>query len=571
MITDTDRDCAARGGCLALLCVVVVMVVLTVLNVLCGVNQSGWLPRGDMGNLSAMVVSAEHPEAFARDVVFSDPDRFDFYIPAFIAVLKFFYRLTGDFDFFVKFSSALILPVQMLGFYLLGMTLTRNRWASLALILLSICYVTAPRGEFIGWRGFQLMLPRTFFLALLPYPFYLAFRFSHRYAAWCLAMLLIGLLSYVHPVSAPAMAAGLWFIHLAYHPRHWSPARHVLAAILLALTFLVVLLPFGLWYKTHVQIGNALPPGFTRDQAVALIDARVPGAFDTVGTFLQTARFWTSLPLLPILLLALAGLLTGLLAHPTRRTTVAILLWLLGIWVASFLVPLIEWRLSILTGTLPSQISIVRSMRYFSVPLFLLAVLSPVAVMHMSGRLKPSASKFLTLVVSLCVALGVLWLFYSAPPMANLARRTIDGLRHFRLVAKTPSREKALVQSLEFIRDKTPVGALFMSNNSGAASAIRSVSLRPLAHCRKDGALLIYSDLAALKLCMEKETSWVEAQGKVNAEGIEPLVHAARTLGAEYLLIERPRDAQSRAALNAPPTEVLLQNYYWLVLKLPAD
>ena len=416
MSEDADNSSGTRRDALALLCVVVVLTGLTILNVMSAVNRCGWLPRSDMKNLAAMVVATEHPEAFANDTIFSNPDTFTFYIPAYLRLLRTFYRLTGGLDFFLKFFSAIVFPIHIVGFYLLGKAIFRNRWLALALAVLSVCYLKMPNNTYIGWRGFHYMLPRTFFLALAPYPFLLALRFKDHFRAWLAAMALTGLLGYVHPVSAPAMAAGLWCAHLLYHPRRWSLTKHVLAALLLGLVFLVIIAPYGLRYHANVQLGGELPDQITRPAAIELINYRVANAFDVFGALKETVKAWTSFPLLLISLLATAGTAFGLLNRETRRTTLTCLLWVFGIWLASFVVPWLDRMLSEFTGTLPSQISMVRGMRYFAVPMFLLALLVPKAAIELSARLRrPVASTALRFIACMAVLAGVLWFAVASP------------------------------------------------------------------------------------------------------------------------------------------------------------
>jgi hypothetical protein len=228
-----------------------------------------------------------------------------------------------------------------------------------------------------------------------------------------------------------------------------------------------------------------------------------------------------------------------------------------GIWVASFLVPLAEWKYSELRGTLPSQIGLVRGMQFFSIPIFVLVVMLACA-----AELRKAVH------IGACVlaVLGVVWLVVSRPPMGELADDEAKALLRFHLVAKPSAREAALREALGQVAEKTPPGSLFLSDDEGAASAIRSEALRPLAHCYKDGALLISTDLAGLKKWAQRERVWRRALAKTSVDGVGPLLEAGQTLGARYLMTTQPRERQVEKPTG--PIEVIYRNDYWRVVKI---
>ena len=151
----------------------------------------------------------------------------------------------------------------------------------------------------------------------------------------------------------------------------------------------------------------------------------------------------------------------------------------------------------------------------------------------------------------------------SCPPMRDVGVQEAEALIQLRLTAETPAEEKALAEALKAIKEKTPEGALFMCENEEAACAIRSVAQRGLAHCRKDGSLLVNGDLVGLKEWMEREKKWREAVSR------GAVLEGAKSLGAEYMLVGPTEgyDARPEGALPKP-AEVIFENEYWRVIRL---
>ena len=107
-----------------------------------------------------------------------------------------------------------------------------------------------------------------------------------------------------------------------------------------------------------------------------------------------------------------------------------------------------------------------------------------------------------------------------------------------------------------------------ISDDEEAAAAIRSVALRPLAHCRKDGGLLVYTDLVALKSWVARDRIWRHAQlYQPGVASIVGLLKAAEALGAEYLLTRQP-PLQYSLGKPEPPLEIIYQNTHWRIIRL---
>ncbi len=535
-------------------------------------NAPFWAPSGDLKVIFTMASATDNPEAFSNDPVYSDPRHYSFYTPGFVAGVRLFQRLTGSHAAFCRFFSPVLLVLQLVGFYLLGRALFGNRWAGLALAILSLCYVNLPRGTYVGWRGYRYVSPRTFLMSLAPFVFWFALHFRKRPWAWFLAMALLGVLAYIHPVSAPVLALGLWASFFAFHPAEWSWRRRLGTALACGAVFLIAVLPFALWYRAHVQLGSAPPEGLSQDQALALMNARVADIAGVWRAFTQTCLAWLRFPLVVVLCLSCVGAILGILHCSTRKVVVICLLWLAGIWGASFLVPALDEVLSGMTGRLPSQISLARGMRYFSWPLMALMLLLPRAGAKFAERwsCRVKLSTWLHRGALILTVTGMLCMLGSRPPqgIGQLVRKQwCKG----RLVPRASKQQADLKAAFEAIKERTAPGTRLISESEEAAMVARYYCLRPLAHTRKDGGLLLYTDVEAMSAWAANEKRWQAACAEAKEERtILPLTAVARELKADYLLTRHDR-ASDVSELPQKGFRIVYSNDSWLLLELSPE
>ena len=185
---------------------------------------------GDGGNIASYAAALDHPGWFSSDPVLGNSNNIGIYATIHIPLIRLLDRLTGDYGLAYTW---LVFPetfLQLLGFYILGRVLFKNRsWAFLLAFLTAMMVINIGLGEIWGvWRD---ALPRVTFQSLLPFLLALVLVWKDRPGRWPWLMIIGGLLVYVHPISAPAWGFAIWLSLWLLHPKGWNWKRRILVML----------------------------------------------------------------------------------------------------------------------------------------------------------------------------------------------------------------------------------------------------------------------------------------------------------------------------------------------------
>ena len=205
---------------------------------------------GDGGNIASYAAALDHPGWFQADPALGNSSNIGIYATIHIPLIRALYRLTGDYGLAYAW---LVLPqtfLQLLGFYILGLVIFKNRfWAFMLAFLTAMTVINIGLGEI--WGVWQDALPRVTFQSLLPFLLALTLVWKDRPGRWPWLMLFAGLLVYVHPISAPAWGLAIWLSLWLLQPKGWSWKRRSLVMLGLGFLFLLVLTPYALNYLSY--------------------------------------------------------------------------------------------------------------------------------------------------------------------------------------------------------------------------------------------------------------------------------------------------------------------------------
>jgi hypothetical protein len=201
-----------------------------------GVEHLGGAQGGDQHLNLLLVLRADDPSMFSRDLVQDGAQRMGDYIPLFIDYLRFAYHVTGDLSAGYKMMVFPLTLLYLFGAYGVFVRFSRVPWVAVTLAAFS----SLPLGivladEFFGLGPLELSVPRTILTAALPFLFL-------AYCAWTdtpwklLALFfVIGLLANLYPVSALDIASILGVVYLLDgrgNPRRWLVLVGMAAAAL---------------------------------------------------------------------------------------------------------------------------------------------------------------------------------------------------------------------------------------------------------------------------------------------------------------------------------------------------
>jgi O-antigen/teichoic acid export membrane protein len=511
---------------------------------------------GDGGNIASYAAALDHPGWFQADPALGDSNNIGIYATIHIPLIRALNHLTGDYGLAYAW---LVLPqtfLQLLGFYMLGRVLYKNRfWAFLLAFLTAMTVINIGLGEI--WGVWQDALPRVTFQSLLPFLLTLTLTWKNRPGRWPWLMLFAGLLVYVHPISAPAWGLAIWLGLWLLQPKGWSWKRRILIMLGLGVLFLVVLVPFAINYLSYRG----------RDQAadyntvMAILQTYSPANLLNIPTALWNfMQNMTRSLLLPV---ALAGFVATWFLKKNDRTLVGVvLLWMAGILITSVFIPFSEQMIEQRLHILPFETELVRCIRYF-VPLLLLFWIWPLA--EWTPRLANLQVR------RAAFALGILLLgFWSATnrPAVRDIYQTFICFTKAHLVCTAPSPLDELILTLR-TQTQPGEGVLVFNQNTAYVSqslSVRYAALRPLVYTLRDSGILGYSNRSAL-------LGWLETTRQMDTlramtdprKRLEGLVALTDSLGASYLVVDFD---VAPDMLRYKPVNLVMHNDGYTLLKL---
>jgi len=512
---------------------------------------------GDAGNIISFAAALDHPEYFSGDALLNDLNNFRIYATVNIPFIRWLNQYTADYG--LAFSY-LLLPqifIQLLGFYLLGRVLFKSRlWAFLFTMLVAMPIEINLEET---WGITFDPVSRFSYQALIPYLLTLAYLWRAKPGRWIWIMLGAGVLVFVHPVSTPAWGLALWLGFIPFLPIGWSLRKRIGVMFALALLFLVATSPFVVNYLTHHVQGKSADYELVYYIMVNNFTKNLLNQPAAMLVFLT--RMFHSGILLPSLL----GLLTlWLLLRHDRSTLKLVLLWVLGILLASMLLPWMEQSIERFYRIIPIETELVRSIRYL---VFFMLIFCLWPLSELSRRLKSPPAR--AIVIACGILITGLWMTAHHPNL-NVLSKTVDCLSQGYLVCVSLSDDATLIEA---IKEKTPQDARFFTSVANRFEltfglAIRSVGLRSLVYTYKDRAMMVFSNNQALE-------QWLETYNNIGhiddvhvgdyPEQFRQYLELAISLGADHLVIDFPPPPD---VLQKYPLELIYQNSKYTLYKI---
>ncbi|MGH9869995.1 MAG: DUF6798 domain-containing protein [Candidatus Polarisedimenticolia bacterium] len=527
----------------------------------------------DQMNIGLMVLKTDHPELFSRDQAFSDPELFRFYTPTFLEITRVLNRWTGDLDPSLRLLLPVLIALYAVGMYVLLYDVTGSVAASAAIAGASSLLYRLLGSELWGVASMKAVLPRSLFLAVVPWVALALLRWWRGGPAWLLPTcgLAAGLAANVHPVSGLVLVEVLLVMSVLGRRPGARAAGATLLTALLALIgaspmvahFLsttappfVPDFPFEA-FRSSLKAHHRTFYPFARDQAAltafvvgwmaAMIlwlialwchrRGQVSGALFAAGLALQlpAASLITLFRSWPLILMAAAYAWLRWKKRAPDRLDWGILalmatvagLALAGTCALDQLWARFElWKLSTLVGEHG------RAARLLPLPLFLLAARLIAAVTAGAGAARRWA-------VALALAALV------AGPSINTA------LRERSRIEQQSAARHDFRQMAAWARNDTPVDSLFYTDDL----EFRLRAQRSITHCWKDIGLSYYT--------MSRFQGFLKRYREMQGARGDParLAALSREHGIDYVVEEPGRTL---------PFEVVFRNDHHVVYRLSA-
>ncbi len=511
---------------------------------------------GDGGNIASFAAGLDHPTWFSNDPLLGNSNNIGVYATIHIPLIRLLDRVTGDYGLAYAW---LVFPetfLQLVGFYILGRVLLKNRfWAFLLAFITGMTVINIGLGEI--WGVWQDALPRVTFQSLLPFLLAMVLVWKDRPARWPWLMIAAGLLVYVHPISAPAWGFAIWLSLWLLHPRNWNWKRRIMIMLGLGFLFLLPVIPFAINYLSY----NLRGLGADYDTVMNVLQNYSPlnllDPLAALGTFL-----WNMVRnlLLPVALVGFAC--TWLLMKKDRTAVKVVLFWTAGLFFTSVLIPLAEEIVERQFRILPLETELVRCIRYF-VPLMLIFWLWPLA--ELASRI--IKKQMLAGVIGVGILLFGFWGATNRPAIGDMLQAGLCFTK-VRLVCSSPLPIDDLISALR-TQTQPGEGVLFFNEDAAYTSqtlSVRYEALRPLVYTSRDSGILGYADRSALPGWLTTTKQWEALRGLTDPqERLKGLVSLAVSLKANYLVIDFNVSPQIFPSL---PVTVVMQNEGYILFKI---
>jgi hypothetical protein len=484
--------------------------------------------NSDAGNIACFAAGLDNQEIFKGDMVLEDSGNYRYYMTIHVPLIRAINKITGSYSEAFLALYGIQIFLLLTGFYFLGIRLLKSRfWA----VLLSVVIITyGAVGVWTYWGLWTDPIPRDTFASLLGFLLLFAIYTHKSPKYWPILMGLAGLLVYVHPISALAIAFSLWFAHWWFIPDDWSSSRKIAFLFFCGTIFCVVALPFAYNFVISLDHSTSENPQLIRK----IIELRTPTGLSAVDFGWAIKKFiFTVMIGCPTVSLGIVGVLILFSCSEWRKNSE---LKLILLWIAGGIVFLLfflggDIAFAGITGRVPILNNLIRNARYI-IPISL--ILFMMGVVCIERNFHNWIGKR---VVYLSVIVLMIYILNPLEIAKDFRAIPILGIKSLATGYKP---EKSLdAEAITAVSELTLPGAKIFSVQ-GKTLAIRYAAIRPVVWAYKDGAVLD-------KTNHEKLLEWHYIRERIKDVGDKSaLFHEnitigylqlARELNADYLLL----------------------------------
>jgi hypothetical protein len=511
----------------------------------------------DVSDTVSFVAARNNPELFSKDELFSNcqSNISTFYPPIHVFLINCFFRFTGDYTTGYIYLLWLHIFLQALGFYIFGCILFQSRYWAVLLAILTIVPVPLALGEF--WGLSYDPLPRFSFSMILPYLLTAVFYWKDRPKIWPCLLYIVGIMVFIHTLSAPSWGFALWLGLWPLQPDHWKLHKRLGLMILTWFTFILGILPYAIRYLTdHVQ-------GYTTNYALIteIMKYRVGNSY--VSATYGLGKFISNLTFLRILIFgAICSLYLWFRQRDERKKLVVVFLWLLGIIFTSLVIPIAEQFFTKKYEMLPLQISLIRNLKYVF-PLMLIFSLWPFVVLSRDHS-DPRKRKIVLII-------GFIFVFiWSSRQMYKHVKFLAD--RGCLSICSTKDKSAESIDALNALKRTTPPGASILAISFPDELAIRYYSLRPLAYSFKDGGTFLYANHTKLIEWYDKaknlDNLFQKFRNQDDRARLNAYLDFCHKLKVEFLLIANNHFSNKSIKKFAEDADIVFSNEAYTIIRL---
>jgi hypothetical protein len=515
---------------------------------------------GDAANIASFAAGRAYPELFKNDAILGNLNNIGLYVTVHLPLVIWLEKLVGNFGLAYNLLLFPHVFLQYFSYYLLGRVLFHHRYWAFLFTLAASAPLAIDGGEV--WGVVSDAMPRFTFQVLIPFLLILPLStWREKPNRWPWVMVIVGLMTFIHPVSTPTWALALWLGFLPILPPVWETRQKIQEMLKLGTILGLALLPYVSIYLTYHQSGSGRSDyDLVHHILLEYFPRNILNIPAAVNTLLHnTAQFG-------LLWYGLAGLiLTFALFRSERPYLNQMLVWISGIVFVSILVPWVEIAIESRFRLIPLQTELMRGMRYL-VPFLFVFWFYPFA--ELTRRSIPVGLIYAVFAAGTLLTLG--WLILNPPEPFRHASYVFNCWQSGRFICP---RNTDHADALTHIRMNTPEGSTFavFLTNRWSGIEVRYLGLRPMVYAYKDRGQLLFTNLESL----EQWNTYQQRENEIFSPRKSPtldkkragIVEFARQTGADYILTNFSFPSEAQLQLNVV---AIYQNSTYFVLKTDA-
>ncbi len=516
-----------------------------------GASMDGVSLRTDAAMYCSIAAAWGNPGLFAGDFSFADEANFITHVTL---LIKFVHWLSvnvtdGNYGLAYLVLTGPVIFLHYFAFYLMGRLFFGTPWKALAFcVLTSMCY-WIPWGTYWG-AGYEDYSPRVIFNGLYGLIVCWTLRCLSKPRWWPVIMLAVSAMTYIHQVSAPAAAAGLWLSMAAAKPDGTSWSRHAGWLVFCGLCFVAGIIPYAMIYLHSAGVTLSADDVAYMDH---ILRTRFTLDFDEYwsGMF-ELYRQYTLLPVIPLSLLSTWFILNK---GTTRERFFCrhIWLWIAGVYIVIALF-VADQLISEALGRMHLEFDLVRVHRFlpfFGMCLIFIACNAALRLYRERNWTGWAGRATLFVCFGICTAFFLGGLQDMARTSFAWIWNSMDEARYEHAYAPQLARR----DMIEAVRTHTlPNSTIFIAKEE---QAIRYNAHRPLAWCWKDACYLYYVKN------LDKLRKWERTLNTVDASPTG-YIDASLFTGADYIVSTRPEDRELLLHRIGP---VVWENDHYLLVR----
>jgi len=483
----------------------------------------------DASYISSYAAALDNPGQFTADYFLSNQAHISSYFALHIPLIRGLGRLTGSYGGAFLVLLPLAIFFKLLGFYLVGKRLLRSR--GLALLLAIGTFPIVLTGAWDNWGLIGDALPRNLFEIAFPWLIYWSVAWIARPKRWYLLSLILGLLAYVHSISAGITFAVLTLVYLVLSPAPFG--KRLGQTALSALIFAAAAAPFAAVYAISFSSAATVPLPYA-DSLAILMSVYGTNHFNVLQIAGDLVVTLSRSGILPLALIALvASLLTrkNLLSSAARTVTV----WILGVALVSIVGPYTERLLDPWLHMVSVQMMLVRGLRYLPPLLLLFAFLAffdGECKVHL--RFPALSAGAAALLIAACLGLTI-----TTNQQDPYVGREVACLTSGHLVCPTDTEKDAvdILAALDKYTTPTDTVLTVPPLNVTFSNAIRYQALRPMGYSKQDVTRL-NDDPAQQQAISVAMKPWNALEHADEATRLQAYIDLARDVHADYLIVQ---------------------------------